>query len=78
MRSTAEHLVLQHGIGVKMPLHTVIVIIMCMLAGGTFLFTLAKWIVGRIDLVKQELLTLRTNDLQHIYQELRDLRKESV
>lgn len=61
------------------------------ISAAGFLFGLCKWALSRIDKivdsvktemvislssVKQELLFLRTNDLQHIYAELRDIRKE--
>lgn len=70
------------GIEVNMTYATIIALVACMLAGMGFFATCVYWIVNRMDkvvgTVKTELLLLRTNDLAHIYQELRDIRKERV
>lgn len=71
--------------------NTILTLISICLAFGTFLFALVKWIVkelrdtstniraemvSTVGGVKQELLTLRTNDLHHIYAELQEIRRE--
>jgi hypothetical protein len=55
---------------------------------GAFIFSMFKWAIKEIkdfrtdiqDSIvhfKQEMLTLRTNDLHHIYSELQDIRKQT-